>query len=113
MTHLFPFQRSASALFDAVDPTATQADGDEHDTAVRKPARRLPDAWMRHLCPVQRSTRVLSPAEPTATQSLARGHDTPISPPPPPRFGVAWRVQLLPSHRTAKVQFLFASEPVM
>jgi len=104
MAHRVPFQCSASALPDDVDPTAVQAAGEEQAMAVRNPARPLPEAWMRHLCLVQRSIRVLgpSPAAPTAKQPVAAGHDTPVSPASARRRGgIAWRVQERPSHRSA------------
>jgi hypothetical protein len=78
-THLIPFHRSASGLFDLVVPTAVQAVGDEQDTASSQPTRPVPDLWMRQRCPSQRSTIVPSSVDPTAKQSFARGHDTPIN----------------------------------
>jgi hypothetical protein len=111
---LVPFHRSAKVpAFEA--PTAVQADAEEQETPnkIPPPADGLGVAWMDHLVPSHRSARVMSVPErvnalPTATQAEADVQSTAFSAllGAPAGLGVDSALQLIPSHRSAKVTVL-------
>src|SRR5579884_3598830 len=105
-----PFQRSASNPV-SVFPTAMQARA-VHATAPRKLffLCEVGDGWRVQVVPFHRSATVptvllneLSTAAPTATQTVADVHDTPVRKlfGAPAGAGMGWTVQLFPSHRSA------------
>src|ERR1039458_9432728 len=91
MRQALPFQRSATASTPpgalSENPTAVQAFGEVHDTALRFPPVEplgVGMAWTRQLVPFHASARftlrraAFSKAEPTAVQAVADAQDTPL-----------------------------------
>jgi hypothetical protein len=102
------------------DPTAVHAVADGHDTPPRTllvaPAG-LGVVWIVQLVPFQASANVAVAAaplvnDPTAVQTVADGHDTPLSwlPVAPAGFGVLWTAQLLPFQASARTWLPLLSE---
>jgi hypothetical protein len=95
-----------------VFPTAVQADADAHETAPKKDPglSEVGVAWMLHVVPSQRSTTVptglpeLSKAAPTAVQTEAEVHETPVKKlnDAPAGAGVGWMLQIVPFQRSAR-----------
>ncbi len=91
-----------------VQPTAQASLGETTATRSSAPAGAgVGLGTVVHAVPFQCSIRVLSdgpvpapgppPTRPTAQASVADAAATPLRKPPPPGFGLAWRVQVLPS----------------
>ena len=105
LAHDVPFQRNTTGIRSPVsrswlDPTATHAVADVHDTSPR-PVNRRPDgfgvAWTVQLVPSQRSAKVvLSERRPTAVQALAEVQETAES--VPATGGEFWYVDAVPFH---------------
>jgi hypothetical protein len=92
-----------------------QAEAEEQETPnnTPPPADGLGVAWVDHLVPSHRSARVMPVparvnAPPTATQAEADGQATAFSAllGAPAGLGVDFALQLVPSHRSAKVTVL-------
>jgi hypothetical protein len=62
MAHRVPFHPSAR-FPEAESPTAMQADGELHDTALRAAPGRVGTGWMRHAVPFHRSAIVTKSPE--------------------------------------------------
>jgi hypothetical protein len=95
----------------AADPTAVQTVADVHDTALSEgyfSFAGLGSDWEVQVVPSQTSAS-WPPAPPgrlelpTAAQSLADVHDTPLRDASPAGLGTLWTVQLVPSQASASV----------
>src|SRR5262245_2743873 len=92
-------------------PAAVHADAEAHATLARKPppCGGLGVAWMAQRVRAHRSASVLALGvkalePPTAVHADADVHDTPLKTTPPRGgLGVAWRLHLVPFHRSARV----------
>jgi hypothetical protein len=75
--HRLPFQRSNSTSF-ALDPTAIQLRGAVHATPFKTPFV-VADRWTDQLEPSHRSAVAELRDQPTASHTVADGHDTPAN----------------------------------
>jgi hypothetical protein len=98
MTHLVPFQCSASALRrEPPDPAAVHARAVAQDTPASVPRGAAGLRWMTQVMPFHRA---IAP-KPTAVHALADVHDTASKMLP---AGVGWMAHFLPFQRSARVK---------
>src|SRR5262249_53275334 len=76
MLQVTPSHRSAKVP-ESDAPTAIQAEGELHDTALRPAPGRVGTGWMRHAVPFHRSTRVALAPAPAAKQAERAGQAMP------------------------------------
>src|ERR1022692_471952 len=106
MTHVVPFQRSASvtrlplALL-RTSPTAVHAVAELHDTEDRLAPATPGVGWTAHCTPFQRSASVPVLVLPTAIHAVAELHETPFSKPLPAGSGTGRIVHATPFHASA------------
>jgi hypothetical protein len=111
MLQLLPSHRSATVNGAGVkiSPTAVHAEGDEHETPLKKsPCPSVPGGvgvdWTVHVVPSHRSASSAEAVLPTAVHALGEVHETAFRKAPGlPEVGVGWMLQVVPSHRSVIV----------
>ena len=108
---LLPSHRSATVNGAGVkiSPTAVHAEGDEHETPLKKsPCPCVPGGagvdWTVHVVPSHRSASSAEAVLPTAVHALGEVQETaPRKSPGLAEVGVDWMLQVVPSHRSVIV----------
>jgi hypothetical protein len=111
---LLPSHRSATVNGAGVkiSPTAVHAEGDEHETPLKKsPCPCVPGGvdvdWTVHVVPFHRSASSAEAVLPTAVHALGEVHETAFRKAPAlAEVGVGWMCQAVPSHRSVIVPTL-------